>query len=89
MFGKNDVIRIDATLTHDGKQWIAFNKSFNAAGVSLEELDEQVKLQLKQNGILPSSKKVHVFMACDNEIIPGWMRPFHNHYFNRILEINN
>ncbi len=88
MFRKKNVLKIDATITHDGKNWIAFNNSFTAAGSSLEELDVAIKNTLKEKGLLPSKKTVHVFMTCDNEIIPGWMRPFHNHYFNRILEID-
>ena len=89
MFQRKKTLRIHATITHDGNQWIAYNSSFRVAGNSMEDLDEQVKRKLEQSGILPFFKKVHVFMACDNEIIPGWMRPFHNHYFNRILEIEN
>jgi len=88
MFTKKDILKINTTLTYDGVNWVVFNESFKASGNSLEELDNQVKNELKKQGILPSSKKIQVFMACDNEIIPGWMRPFHNHYFNRILEIN-
>jgi hypothetical protein len=85
-FHKNDQKEIvEMILNHDGKNWIVSNDSLTLSAPSLNELDRKVEEALGKN--IPDGQSLDVFMSFDNEVIPMWMRPYMNHYFNRILEL--
>ncbi len=76
---------IDMTLSHDGANWTASNDSVHLRAESLEALDRLVEQSLHDE--LADHDRLDVFMAFDNEVIPQWIRPYMNHYFNRIIEL--
>lgn len=80
---------IELILTHDGKNWIARNDVLYAEAPTLERLDNELKKLLKENGYLEKGKKLDIFMAFDNSTIPQWMRQYSQHYFNRILRVED
>jgi hypothetical protein len=84
----SELIQENMTITHDGRDWIAWNDQFRVAAPSLEKLDEAVRQWYMARDDIAKTKKIEVFMAFDNSAIPHWIRPFANHYFNRILKIN-
>jgi len=83
MFRKNQIKTLDMVLTHDGENWIASNKTIKQVASSLGELDLKIENALRDE--FADGKRLNVFMAFDNEAIPMWIRPYMNHYFNRIL----
>ena len=72
-------------LDHDGSNWLASNEQVRLAAPTLEALDRKVEAALESE--LAREQSLRVFMAFNNEVIPMWMRPYMNHYFNRILEL--
>lgn len=78
---------IELILYHDGRNWIAENEEFSASGKTLEALDamvmECVKAHLRYNG----TGEQHVMMRFDNSTIPGWIRQYMPHYFNRRISV--
>ncbi len=75
--------RIEMTLDHDGSNWVVSRNDMTLAAPSLEELDRKVEQAIRKDHEFP----LEIFMCCNNEMIPMWMRPYMNHYFNRILEL--
>ncbi len=85
MFGRKRRKTIEMVLSHDGRDWIVYNDDVRLAAATLDELDVKVKEALRHD--LSQAGELDVFMAFDNEVIPHWIRPYMNHYFNRILEL--
>jgi len=86
LFRKHDQKKIiEMILNHDGKNWIVSNNSLTLSAPSLNELDRKVDAAFGKE--LQEGQSLDVFMSFDNEVIPMWMRPYMNHYFNRILEL--
>ena len=86
LFRKNDQKEIvEMILNHDGKNWIVSNDSLTLNAPSLNELDQKLEEALGKD--IPDGQSLDVFMSFDNEVIPMWIRPYMNHYFNRILEL--
>lgn len=75
---------IEMILGHDGKNWILSNDMLVLSAESLDELDVKLESALQPQW---QEEPIEVFMASDNEMIPDWIRPYMNHYFNRILEL--
>jgi len=75
---------IEMVLGHDGKNWILSNDMIVLSAESLDELDKKLESALQPQW---QKEPIEVFMASDNEMIPDWIRPYMNHYFNRILEL--
>lgn len=75
---------IEMLLEHDGINWMVSHADIRVAAASLDELDRKLEQQLASR--LSGNKKLNVLMTSNNEMIPEWMRPYMNHYFNRILE---
>jgi len=84
----SELIQENMTITHDGREWIAWNDQFRVSASSLEELDDAVRARYLARDDIKKNKKIEVFMAFDNSAIPHWIRPFANYYFNRIIKIN-
>ncbi len=76
---------VEMILDHDGKNWIVSNSSIRLAAPSLDRLDRKIEQALKEE--LTEGRHLNVFMRFNNEVIPMWIRPYMNHYFNRILEL--
>ncbi len=72
-------------LDHDGDNWILSDDTLVIRAREIDELDR--KLEKELHGELQHEKKIHVYMRTNNDIIPEWMRPYMNHYFNRYLEL--
>ena len=80
---------IELTIIHDGVNWIARNDVLYAEAESLRALDDELRELLKEKGYLNQGEKLDMFMAFDNATIPVWMRQYAQHYFNRIVRIEN
>lgn len=76
---------IEMILNHDGTNWKVSTGDFRVTAPSLDELDR--KLEKKLAPRLLREKRLNVLMTSNNDMIPEWMRPYMNHYFNRILEL--
>jgi hypothetical protein len=85
LMGKNNPATIEMVLDHDGDNWIVSNESLTLAAPSLDELDRRLEAALQED--IEREDALHVFMRFNNEVIPMWIRPYMNHYFNRILEL--
>ena len=72
-------------LDHDGSNWLASNGQVHLSAPTLDALDRKVEAALKPE--LAREQSLRVFMTFNNEVIPMWIRPYMNHYFNRILEL--
>lgn len=77
--------RLEMILDHDGKDWIVTGHTLSLRASTLNELDKKVEQALEKE--LSDQKSLEIFMCCNNEVIPMWMRPYMNHYFNRVLEL--
>jgi hypothetical protein len=75
---------ISMILGHDGHNWILSNDMIVLSAATLNELDKKLESALQPQW---QKEPIKVFMASDNEMIPEWIRPYMNHYFNRILEL--
>ena len=80
-------MEIELCIRHSGQNWIAENQSLKAVAPTLEELDSQLKSLLEEKKLLKPGGKARLCMYYDNGTIPQWIRPYANHYFNRILEL--
>ncbi len=72
-------------LEHNGRNWAVCRGDLKVSAGSLTELDRKLESALQPQ--LSREKRLNVLMTTDNEIIPEWIRPYMNHYFNRILEL--
>jgi hypothetical protein len=80
---------IELIVTHDGKHWIARNDVLYAEAPTLEMLDNELKELVKEKGYLKKGGKLDMFMAFDNSTIPQWIRQYNQHYFNRIVRVED
>jgi len=76
----------DLTLRYDYQSdvWIASCEDFTASAKKLVDLDKKIAKELRKLGY---RGKVKLYMRFDYSTIPEWMRQFHPHYFDRIVEI--
>lgn len=79
--------KINLSLTHDGKNWIATNDIYSLEAKELDELDIKLEKSLAESGLYQVGTKIKVEMNFDNRTIPEWFRQYSNHYFNRIVNI--
>ena len=80
---------IEFTIWHSGKNWCIENDSLSTSAPTLEELDLQLDRMLKEKNIHKKGSKTRVLMFFDNSTIPQWIRQYAQHYFNRIVEIED
>jgi hypothetical protein len=73
-------------LIHDGEKWIAKNDDITASGKTLDELDENIKTELKAK--FREGTKVKVTMELDYRTIPTWIRQYHPYYFYRTIYVD-
>jgi hypothetical protein len=79
---------IEFVLKYQGSRWTAQSEDLHASALSIGELDEKIEKAVCQSGRFPRGKRVQVLLLCDARVIPAWMRPYHDHYFNRLLSID-
>lgn len=78
---------VELKLVHDGHEWIVTNDSVQASGKTFEALDTNLIVALRDTGDYEKGSKVSVFMGYDFDTFPTWLRQYHTHYFNRLLDI--
>jgi len=78
-------IQRDLVLRHDGWAWRLSGGGIELQGATLDELDLRLEKALEPEW--RRRGRIRVRMVSDNEMIPEWMRPYMNHYFNRILDL--
>ena len=79
---------MELVIKYNGKDWVVENELMTVSAATLEELDIEVGRLMRQKGLVGKGEKKEVYMFCNNSImIPEWMRPYAQHYFNRILEV--
>lgn len=81
-------VDVETSIIHDGEKWVAKNETLRASGVTLNELDDDMKRSLSHCGKFKKGSKVTVFMGFDYSTIPTWLRQYTYHYFNRIVTID-
>jgi len=80
---------IELTIWYTGQNWLVENEYLRISAPTLEKLDHRLKIFLKKKKIHKDGTKTRVFMYYDNSTIPQWIRQYAQHYFNRILEIED
>ncbi|AEH44296.1 hypothetical protein Thein_0414 [Thermodesulfatator indicus DSM 15286] len=80
-------MELQATIWHDGKNWVVEAEGFKVEAPELDELDRKVARTIKNNPDLASKNIKRVNMYFDMMTIPQWMRQYMQHYFSRIIEI--
>jgi hypothetical protein len=78
---------VELKLVHDGDSWVVSNDTFSASGKTFEALDHEIIRHLESSGEFAPGTSVNVFMGYDFDTIPTWLRQYHTHYFNRILQV--
>lgn len=79
---------VEFELIHDGKQWVVNSDHMQAAGETLNALDEDVRRVLLESGDFPQGARVRVFMGFDFDTFPTRLRQYHDHYFNRLVDVD-
>lgn len=77
---------IEMTLGHDGRDWVLSNEDLVVSAQSLDELDKKLEKALQNRLQEEQSLEVHM-MSNNDEMIPEWIKPYMDHYFNRVLEL--
>lgn len=79
---------VELTLMHDGEYWVGCNDTLRVQGVTLPDLDKDLKRSLRTAGKFPQGATVTVFMGFDFDTFPTWLRQYHTHYFNRLVSVD-
>lgn len=81
-------MRTEMSIVHDGINWVAKNDDMEISAATLEELDDLLRSTMKEKGLLKHGECKDVYMFSNNAVmIPQWMRPYSQHYFNRIVKV--
>jgi len=78
---------IELSLMHDGEFWVGSNDTLEVKGVTISDLDEELKRGLRGSGDYTPGTTINVFMGFDFDTIPTWLRQYHSHYFNRTISL--
>lgn len=79
------IATIEMMIDHDGRNWVLSGNNLRICAENLDDMDRKLETALQPQ--LKREGRLNVFMRSNNELIPEWMRPFMNHYFNRCLEL--
>jgi hypothetical protein len=79
---------LEFVLEFQENRWTAQSGDLRACGESIEELDQNIKAAVGSSGKFPRGRRVAALLLCDARVIPDWMRPYHGHYFNRLIYID-
>ena len=90
MFGRKSRAReriptIEMMIDHDGRDWIVTGNGLKLSARELYDIDRELEKALQPQ--INQEGRLSVFMTTNNEIIPEWIRPYMDHYFNRRLEL--
>ena len=77
--------RVEIVLKRSGRRWIGRGGGFKVEGADIRELDDRIEREISRSGRFQPGTPVEVYVVCDRNIIPAWIRPYHSHYFNRII----
>ncbi|WP_022854501.1 DUF5395 family protein [Thermodesulfatator atlanticus] len=80
-------MELATTIWHDGKNWVLEGDGFKLLAPELDELDRKVAEFIKTDPRFSSKNIRRVYMHFDMYTIPQWMRQYMQHYFSRIIEI--
>ncbi len=81
-------MRTEMSIFYDGKNWVAQNDDLDISAPTLEELDRLLRTAMKEKGLIRQGECKEVYMFSNNAVmIPQWMRPYSQHYFNRIVKV--
>jgi len=78
---------IELILYHDGSCWVAGNGDISVAADTLDRLDDRVRDLVRDHGNYKGTGNRKVMMRFDNSTIPGWIRQYMPHYFNRMITV--
>lgn len=82
---KGCIATIEMMIDHDGHNWIVSGEGVHLSAPELYDLDRELEKVLQSR--IEQEGRLSVLMTSNNEMIPEWMRPYMNHYFNRRLEL--
>lgn len=81
-------MRTEMSIVHDGTNWVAENADMEISAPTLEELDGLLRSTMREKGLVKRGECKDVYMFSNNAVmIPAWMRPYSQHYFNRIVKV--
>ncbi|OAG26947.1 DUF5395 domain-containing protein [Thermodesulfatator autotrophicus] len=80
-------MELQATIWHDGKNWVVEAEGFKVKASELDELDRKVASLIKSDPYFANKGIRRVNMFFDMMTIPQWMRQYMQHYFSRIIEL--
>ncbi|GAB4371154.1 MAG: DUF5395 domain-containing protein [Acidobacteriota bacterium] len=80
-------VDLELVLTSGREGWLAEGDGVRVAAATLADLDRALAHELRASGRFPAGSRVRVFMACARSVIPEWMRPYQNHWFNRDVSL--
>ncbi len=75
---------IELVLEHDGRDWRVHGADLTARAITLPALDRVLMQALAANG---RTDPVTVHMRFDGAALPGWIRQYMSHYFNRTVRL--
>lgn len=75
---------LEFVLRHEDDAWVARGAGLTARGADFAALDADLAAQLAACG---GAGPVRVFMGFDFDSLPGWLRQYASHYFNRRLTL--
>ena len=78
-------MQLDFTLSFTDTQWICYNDSFKASANSLDEIDNQIEIYLRNKHL---DGVFNIKMYFDFDRFPVWHRQYMPHYFNRSITFN-
>ncbi len=74
---------ISFDIYHDGKEWVAKNDKITITAETIDQLDENIRLKLKE---ILKGGKVKVTMELDyRRNVPHWIWQYHPYYFYRAI----
>ena len=77
---------MDFVIYHNGKDWCLKNEHFFFSSPTIDGLDQELSIAMRNSGLIKKGECQKIFMAFDNSTIPRVIRQYANHYFNRIIE---
>ena len=79
--------KLNLSLWHDGKYWIAENGQLKVSARELVDLDQKILESVRELKLFPVGTDLDVYMCFDQTVIPEWIRQYANHYFNRSITL--
>ncbi len=76
---------LELVLEHDGRDWIVHGEDINARAASLADLDRALARTLPEP---LATEPLTVHMRFNRAALPGWIRQYMPHYFNRVVQLS-